>query len=191
VVGMERSVHFDSHDIFLLDEYESFDMRELVRQCGVMDFKYSPERWIGDFKNNAADRFIFEMNKENNPPDTQGQQNARRFSITPTTMLEMENFYSYILPQIKQLSQHSQLFLKDGKVADYLLSIKEDEIVELQFGDYPAIEALAFAVFEMRRYVEIQERIPVEPPKEEHIHICLRGFGNRKERNLPSVRNCD
>ena len=40
--------------------------------------------------------------------------------------------------------------MKDSKVANYFSGIEPGEVVELQFGDYPAIEALAFAVIEMR-----------------------------------------
>ena len=59
VIGMDHKPHFDSHDIFLIDEFESFDMRQLIRQCGALDVKYgislsrsyhpdSPGRWVGD-----------------------------------------------------------------------------------------------------------------------------------------------
>ena len=56
--------HMGNHDVYLLDEFESFDMRQLVRQCGVLDFKYAPDRWVGDYHNDAASLFIDEMNAE-------------------------------------------------------------------------------------------------------------------------------
>jgi len=56
VLAMSRSRHFDSGDIYLLDEYETFDTRELVRQCDVLRFKYRVETWIGDIRNDAAQR---------------------------------------------------------------------------------------------------------------------------------------
>jgi hypothetical protein len=40
--------------------------------------------------------------------------------------------------------------LKDSRVRDYLGQIGPDEETELELGEYPAIEALAFAVLEMR-----------------------------------------
>ena len=43
------------------------------------------------------------------------------------------------------------MFLKDSKAANYLSRIEPGEVVDLQLGDYPAIEALAFAVIEMRQ----------------------------------------
>jgi len=42
-------------------------------------------------------------------------------------------------------SQRCQLFLKDSKVVNYLSAIEESEIIPLELGDNPAIEALGFA----------------------------------------------
>jgi hypothetical protein len=44
-----------------------------------------------------------------------------------------------------------------------MLNIKEDELQEIKTGEYPAIEALTFAVIEMRKYVENQENVPLGP----------------------------
>ncbi len=44
------------------------------------------------------------------------------------------------------------MFLKDSKTKNYLGEIEPSEVVSLELGDYPAIEALAFAVIEMRKY---------------------------------------
>ena len=184
VVAMGYKTQPDKYEIYLLDEYESFDMRELIKQCFVLDFKYSPERWIGDYKNDAAAKFIYESNQNNS------NTRENRFSITPTAMLEMENLYSYILPQIKGLSQHSQLFLKDSKIANYLSAIRENEISVFEPGEYPAIEALAFVALEMRRYIESQEKISFEPPKEKPRHICLSGFDG-KNRLTRGMRRSD
>lgn len=43
------------------------------------------------------------------------------------------------------------MFLKDSKTKNYL-GIKPNEVVTLELGDYPAVEALAFAVIELREY---------------------------------------
>jgi len=50
---------------------------------------------------------------------------------------------------------------------------------ELVLGEYPAIEALAFAVLEMIRHVERAEKIPLEPPREEPRNILLRDSTKR------------
>ena len=178
VIGMDHKRHLDSHDIYLLDEYESFDTRKLVRQCGALDAKYSislsraycpnlPGYWIGDYKNDAASQFIHEMNDEQK---RDGSVIGREpFSLTSTSMLEMENLYEYILPQIKELrnAERRQLFLKESKILNYLSEIEEAEMAELERGEYPAIEALAFAVIELRKTIAAKERtahIPAGDP---------------------------
>lgn len=145
VVGMIHEEHFDSHDIYLIDEFESADMRELIRQCGVLDYKYKPEVWIGESRNDAADRFIKEMNKE-------FKSSRRTFSISLTPILEMKQPYEFICPQLKHLlnEKHRQLFLGDSKLVGELSVIDPFQIAELEFGEHPAIEALAFAIIELR-----------------------------------------
>ena len=191
VVGMLHEPHFDSHDVILVDEYESFDLRQLVRQSGVLDVKYgisasriyqpnAPGRWIGDFKNDAASRFVEEMNAEQKRDGAEGRE---LFSLTPTLMLEMENLYSFILPQLKELvsAEHKMLFLKDGKVSAYLSEIQPEEISELQPGDYPAIEALAFAVIELRDHIRAQERTARQPQRSPwDDHVLTRGLRIRR-----------
>lgn len=144
VVGMIREEHFDSHDIYLIDEFESMDLRELIRECGVLDYKYKPEVWIGDSRNKAADRFIKEMNKE-------FKLSRRKFGLSLTPILDMKNPYQFICPKLKQLLnvKRRHLFLESSKVVGELSVIEPSEISEFDFGEYPAIEALAFAVVEL------------------------------------------
>lgn len=156
VVAMDFEDHFESHDIYLLDEFESFDLRELIHRCGVLDYKYRPSIWIGDALNESADKFIYEMNTENrlrilkdNP-----QARVRNFGLVTTLMLEMDQLYSYVLPELRILLKEEgrMLFLKDSLTAVYLSGIEPSGIAELHQGEYPAIEALAFAVLEMRMH---------------------------------------
>ena len=145
VVGTSGIQRFGSHDVYLLDEFESFDTRELVRQCGVLDYKYRPASWIGDNKNGAADIFINKMNDE-------FARQERQFYLTPTQILDMERrLYDYILPELKDLlkEERRQLFLRDSRVLNYLREVELNDITELELGHYPAIEAIAFAVLEM------------------------------------------
>ena len=162
VVGMDHKFLSDSRDVFLLEEFESCDVRRLVRQCGALDLKYhislhrsysldAPDRWIGDYKHDAASRFIQERNEELQRVHGQNDQ-GRRFNLDSTPMLDMEKgLYSYILPRIKELMhpERRRLFLKDSRVLNYLSEVEESDLAELELGDYPAIEALAFAVIEM------------------------------------------
>ena len=186
VVGVANERNFDDFDVILLEEYESFDMRELIRKCGVLDFKYHIKvndyrrtdlvgSWIGDFKNDAAARFIQEMNDEKRK-----MAGAKRyFGLSQTTMLEMERPYQYILPQIKELlnPERRRLFLKDSKVLNYLSQIEETEIASLESGEFPAIEAL-YSVLELREYIRIQKAIASQPQQrhEEPKNILRRGM---------------
>jgi hypothetical protein len=153
IVAMLYEKHFDSYDIYLLEEFESFDTRELVRQCGAMDARYKPAMWIGDNRNDAADRFINEMASELQT-HTMPAAARRSFCVSPTLMTEMNQLYAYMLPHLKRLldPERRVLFLKDSKALSYLASIEENEVADLEFGAYPAIEALAFAVIEMRNH---------------------------------------
>ena len=171
VIGMAQPTHFNDCRIYLLDIFESFDLCELIRWCGAADFRYSPNRWIGD-QNDAACKFIDEINSGRK------EQTDRRFSITPTLILGMNNLYSYILRQIKEMLSHNQLFLKDSKIKNYLMEIQESEIAEIQIGSYPGIEALAFSVLELREYIRIQKAIASQPQQrhEEPKNILTRGL---------------
>lgn len=152
VIAMDRTRHIDNYDVCVLDEYESFDIRELVRQCSVLDFKYLPEHWIGDWKNDAAQQFIQETQGENRTQD-------RQLNLSWTPMLDMEQLYPYILAEIRKLlaGDHRQLLLKDSKTRSYLSEIEGSEIADLERGAYPAIEALAFAVIEMRCWAAAED----------------------------------
>lgn len=147
VVAMDSAMRFDNHDICLLEESESFYMRDLVRSCGALDLKYSPDRWVGDYKNDAAFKFITEMNSEH-------ERHGQKLRLTPTQLLDMEQLYPYILDEIRRLLSKGcrQLFLKDSKILNYLSEIEEGETASLELGDFPAVEALAFAVIEMRSH---------------------------------------
>lgn len=163
IISMMYEKHFDSYDIYLLAEFESGNTRELVRQCGAADARYKPTMWIGDNKNNAADRFINEMASELQSPATSAIQ-RRAFYICPTMMLEMSQLYAYILPNLKTLldPERKVLFLKESKIINYLSAIEESEIADLKLGDYPAVESLSFAVIEMRSHY------PAARPEEEN-----------------------
>ncbi|MHC4117013.1 MAG: hypothetical protein ACYSWO_05865 [Planctomycetota bacterium] len=172
VAAMDRARHLDSHDVCLLDEFESYDVRELVRQCGVLHFKYRPDQWIGDWRNDAASRFIREMNEE--------AEHKREFSLCWTAMLDMEQLYQYVLAEIRSLlaPDRRQLFLKDSKIPGYLSEIEGSEVGELERGAYPAIEALAFAVVEMRRAAkaEYEDRF-YQPVDDDPPLLSFEGLG--------------
>jgi len=147
VIAMDKEKHGDHYDIHLLDEAESFDIRELINFCDGLDRRYEPKIWMGDFSNDAAYPYIGRLNAERH------KKKKRRFNFYRTSILDKEHLYQSILTAIKELldPENRQLFLKDSKVATFLSGIEPGEVVDLQFGDYPAIEALAFAMIEMRQ----------------------------------------
>lgn len=153
IVAMSRFKHFDNYNIYLLDEFESEDIHQLVQQCGVLNYKYQPSAWIGDTKNDAADHFIRELNKELELPASANKQ-RHHFTLTATPILNMQCMYQYIFPAIKRLldKDRRQLFLKNSKIIDYLSTIESSGISTMEVGECPAIEALAFAVIEMRSH---------------------------------------
>jgi hypothetical protein len=165
VVAMDKHRRFESYDVCLLAEYESPSVRELVRQAGgVLDYTYEPTRWIGDWKNDAADKFIREMNSERTKQET-------KFSPTWTPMLEMENLYPFMLDELKRLldEKRRMLFLKGSKILNYL-RIEEEERPDLKLGDYPAIEALCFAVFGMKDSIHNEQTKRKMPMKQDRSY---------------------
>jgi len=134
VVGMDKSPHFDSHDIYLLDEYENWDMWKLVKQIIYLKFKYKTDKWVGDNKCQAADRLIKKRNAELSQNGR--TQQLEPFSICPTPILMADSptdrpYYS-MLSEIRELLDEDQLELKDSKIKNYL-GIKPEEVATLQF----------------------------------------------------------
>ena len=172
IVAMNFVLPPERREICLLDEYESFSVRDLVRQCGVLDLKYAPKQWIGDWQFGPAERFIAEINSNLE------KRGRRPFSpVEPFELLEMKPLYPYILDEIKRLldRDHRQLFLPDdSKILNYL-RIEPDEVAELEFGAFPAIEALAFAVIEMQQW---ERDIRLQEPKHSpwDNNVLTRGF---------------
>jgi hypothetical protein len=159
VVAMDKHRRFESYDVCLLAEYESSSVRQLVRQSGgVLDYQYEPIQWVGDWKNDAADKFIREMNAERTKQET-------KFSPILTPILEMEWPYPFMLDELKRLlaEKRRALFLKDSAIINYLSEIAFEDIADLKLGDYPAIEALCFAVFSMKDSIYAKQTKPKPP----------------------------
>lgn len=148
VCAMNHKRHLDSYPIFLLDEFESFDTRELVRQSAALDLKYfitlhclykpdASDGWIGDSKNAAAAKFIEEMNAEDNRTHRGDSAPHREpFRLSSTALLEMKPLYPFVLATLKDLvkAERRMLFLKDSKIKDYLSQIEEGEVADLELG---------------------------------------------------------
>ena len=160
IVGMGYGKNFEGGDVYLLDEFESVDVRVLVRQIGALDFKYGPSKWVGDYRNNAAASFLRKLNAEYS-------DQAPRICLHFSPLPDMENPYAYLLPELKRLldPDRRQLFLKNARVTEYLTNVKPDEMYEMRWGDYPAIEALALGVMALRTDLN-RLHLPPETDKE-------------------------
>jgi len=171
IVAMDKFRRFESYEVCILAEYESTSVRELVRQCGVLDYQYEPKKFIGDWKNDAADKFIREMNSERTKQE-------HKFSVNLTPMLEMENLYPYMLDELKRLldANRRMLFLKDAKVVNYLSEIEAEDIASLELGEYPAIEATCFGVLTML----IEQKNLIERPKMPKVQDRSYSIGARR-----------
>lgn len=97
------------------------------------------------------------------PPSRDG------FYVCLSRLLEMERPYEYMLPTLKALldKDRRRLFLKDSRIIPYLGEVKPDEIPFMEYGEYPAIEALTFAVHEITYW---------RPPEPRRRNLCRRRF---------------
>jgi len=170
VVAMDRH----SNRMLVVGEFESWDIRELIRQAGVLDFRFLPERWVGDVDDSAG-VFVSELNAE---PGREG----RRFYPTSTWMGEMDGMYRYILAEIKQLCRpdHRQLELRDSLAVDYLSAVEQVEVSELKLGDYPGIEALAHAAIILLEKVRAEKAALAPKPKREQYNPLWSGLRRKR-----------
>ena len=149
VVAMKSFETFgrQRHEVCLLDEVESADMWELIERCSGLDLKHDPSEWIGDNENSAAARIMQEMSRDSK---------LRTFSLTPASIVSMDRPYQYMLQSLRRMLREDRrtLFLKDSKSLEYLREIEEGAEVELELGEFPSVEALAFAALEGKEHTE-------------------------------------
>lgn len=159
VIGQKRERRLGGYDLVFLDEIEESDTRKLVRACGGFDYFYRPEMWLGETKNAAADKFIREMNIENKSIE-KCREGQRSFKMRRSPVLDMKNAFDYIYPMLKELLEKDRrrLFLKESKLQGYMFQPQESDLATIEFGDYPAIEALAFAVLELERQAKPKQK---------------------------------
>jgi len=182
VIGMGQEPHFDSYDTYdtyVMDEFECDRLPTLIRQCGVLDKKWCPDCWIGPPENDAADLLIQE---------TKDRFSEGSFSLTPTILTEMDSLYPYIVGKLDELThpERKRLWLKGAQAGSYLSSLDEAEesIAELGLGDYPALEALAFVVIELRDHIRIEEEVARLPQHHScwNDNLFARGMERRRRR---------
>ena len=176
IVGACKEQYPGGYELCVLDDYESFDVRELVRQCVAMDLKYwvswrridqsgEPEgRWLADEIHDAARTFLSEANAEfrRELRLNKSLTEPRKIRLRHTALLEKEYLYDFLLPQLSLWLQPDRklLYLKDSQVALHLQYFEGEgaiDIAGLKIGYCPAIEALGYVTVELQNYLKRQE----------------------------------
>ena len=131
-----------------------------------LDFKPYPYRWFGNNKNDAACKFLYEMNRKN----------RERLSLGGSPILDMKNLYQLMLDKLGEFLRTDEKwrFLKESKVKNYLSSIESSEISGMELGEYPAIEAVAMAAIELQNTAARIRRLCNQgPPKSPYDNNLL------------------
>lgn len=178
ILGEVKELGFRNKPKYVfLNEIEDWDGRSLVRRAAGFDYFYKPMEWFGDSRDVALDTFTRELNKEtSNIDELKKKVNKKEFRVTYSGLLfgqEQDKPYTFIAPRLNELlggadrnKARQRLSLKEGsKLMAYMKMPQSDkgDAVSMQFGDYPAIDALAFCVFGM---IEAEERRD-RPPQQE------------------------
>ena len=139
-------------NLYVVTEYESLDMRELALHCMVLDQSFPPGKWVGDSERTEVVQLLSELHRDG----------GKSFQINPLWpwLLESTSPYQAMLPKIRMpLKQdRKKLFLRGSTVQNSLNEINDHEISEMKFGQFPAIEALAFAVMGANELGEMAQR---------------------------------
>ena len=176
VVGARREKFPGGYELCVLDDFEAYDVRELVRQVIAMDLKYwiswrrvdqsgDPQgKWLADETHDAASIFLKEANDEFRRDARLSDEltKPRRLKLSHTVLLEKDRLYDYLLPQLKLWLTPTKLllYLKASKVALHLQTfdaIDMSDISGLKVGHCPAIEALGYVTVELQRYLKRHE----------------------------------
>ena len=152
VLGCARETLHSPWCAYAVDEFESYNINELVHQCCVLDQKWNPDRWLGDPDNDAAFEVMVRANKK------YAEQNRRwlGLKLSPPLTLEHKRPYQYMHTQLLHLmnKKRTRLYLKSAIVRNYMSLLLPADIPILQFGDFPHIEALAYAATDIFRVNE-------------------------------------
>ncbi|MFH1718697.1 MAG: hypothetical protein ABIF19_15180 [Planctomycetota bacterium] len=130
----------------VIDEMEVKDLYELVHTAAIWDAFFKCDRWYGDGGNLTMKDFVRQIRKE--------VAGSQKFGIAPTLLAEKkQGFYEFAMPTIRKLIDEGKLVLPpNGLLRDYLSKIDADDISSMEFGTFPAVEALTFAAVELHRY---------------------------------------
>lgn len=146
IIG-ERAPDGQPTEYYLLDEYENANLMSLIHWSVASWKPYRPEVWFGDPRNIAARQLVADYN----------QQLDVSFALTPSSISDMPQLYSYIIPVLRDLFSPKirRAFMGQSLCRAKLASIKLDEIPAMRGGDLPAVEALGIVLLEAEHRREI------------------------------------
>lgn len=196
VIGETRERGYRNQTKFiLLDEVERWDARELVECAGGFDYRYDCDAWMGDTKDFVLDKFVRWLNEELSNSGLP-MKNRRRhrltssidgnhhhqypFNITyPGVLLSPDGAYRHLVPELNEMLGGStrdkdkrRLFLKENsQIMHYMKEPQVGEAATLSFGDYPAIDALCFAIFGLLNVEKRAQRRPLPKTQDMSYHL--------------------
>jgi hypothetical protein len=167
------------YELAVLEEFESFDVRAMVRQIEALEVKHWVSwprddqrgapcgRWIGDETHEAAKAFLGETNKwlaSFRRKEWYGSAGHRiQIRLHPSPVAEMETLYEFLLPKFRGWLQKDRklLYLKCGQAE---LALGQFEALDasdtsgLKAGDHPIIEALGYVCVELQRWLKSRDQ---------------------------------
>jgi hypothetical protein len=172
IIAGLRTIDRGEHcEVYILDGFESADLRKLLHWCHAAGSHYNIARdpdqsfhWAGDYKHATAGRIAGEINDEN-----LGQPRRDAFSVCGSSLLDSGvAFYAYVPSILKERREqsHPSLFTRGSTVENYLNSIQSDHPADHRLGDYPAVEALAFVdtLLRQQAYRRLDETRQADAP---------------------------
>ncbi len=176
VAGLQREPDWGVREIMVLDEFESWNLRDLLKQCAAFGCQYNTQaedsfRWIGDYRDQAARAIVHELNAEQEGRGPSRTLSRGYLSICHTPILDVQQApYHLILSMVGEYikKERRQLVLKESKVKQHLSTVNAlgpEVIADLTFGAFPAIEALSFVVKALRDYAEADHEGDGQPPE--------------------------
>ena len=141
IIAGLRTIDRGEHcEVYVLDEFESMDLRKLLHWCHATGSRYNIDpdpdrsfRWAGDYKHATGGRIVGEINDEN-----RSQPRRDTLSICGSSLLDSGvSFYAYIPPILRERREqaHPSLFTRGSTVENHLNSIQSDHPADRRLGE--------------------------------------------------------
>jgi len=136
-------------DLHVIDEFESHITNDLIRHLYVFEDKWRPE-WFGDYRNQTVRHLLANLNQERGGLDDFCRRHREIYPGWSTLLDEAEPYQhlsTILQPQLQR--DIKRLHLHDSKAGLSLNELKPEEFHCMTWGEYPTVEALGMAVFEL------------------------------------------